>query len=71
MKAKQLIKESISIEDIYKDIQNQNDNKCFKHFIPHHVFISDKIKLELIENGFKVYIGDWDGIMKDCVIVEW
>jgi len=71
MKAKELNKKSISVEVIYKDIQNQEDNNCFKHYIPHFVFVSDKTKLELIENGFKVYIGDWDGIITNCIIIEW
>jgi hypothetical protein len=26
---------------------------------------------ELMSNGFKVYKGDWDGIIKEAWIIEW
>lgn len=71
MKAKDLIKKSPSIEDIHNAIDEQNKNGCFKHFIPHWIFIPDNVKLKLIEEGFKVYVGNWDGIMTDVLIIEW
>lgn len=71
MKANELKKESISIEDIYKSISDMSAFKHYKHFIPHHIYVSEQVKLQLIEDGFKVYKSDWDGVIKDCLIIEW
>jgi hypothetical protein len=71
MKAKELIKKETDLKIIYEDIKQQNEYGCFKTFIPHNRILSEKAKLELMENGFKVYKGDWDGIMKDVYIIEW
>jgi len=71
MKAKDLVKKDWPIEEVYKQIETENGYGCFKIFIPHNRFFSEKSKLELMVNGFKVYRGDWDGIMKDVVIIEW
>jgi len=71
MRANELKKESISIEDIYEAICNANTFKQYKHFIPHHIYVSEQVKLRLIEDGFKVYKSDWDGVTKECLIIEW
>lgn len=31
----------------------------------------DKKKVSVSNDGFKVYVGDWDGIIKNCLIIEW
>jgi len=71
LRAKDLIKKDNTLEFIYKNIKQQNEYGSYKVFIPHDKYFSEKSKLELMENGFKVYKGDWDGIMKDVYIIEW
>lgn len=48
-----------------------NDHGSYKIFLSHSQCISDEVKLKLIADGFKVYIGDWDGIIKNALIIEW
>lgn len=71
MKASHLKKQSEVIENIYQSISRENQNGNFKHFIPHFVYVSEQVKSELIENGYKVYRGDWDGIITNALIIEW
>ena len=71
MKANSLIKKSVKIEDIYNAIESANTGMCFKHFIPNNVYVSDEVKLKLVADGFKIYVGDWDGIMTNVLIIEW
>lgn len=71
LKAKDLLKKETDLKPIYEMIKKQNEYGAFKTFIPHDRYFSEKAKLELMENGFKVYKGDWDGIMKDVYIIEW
>jgi len=71
MKAKELSKSSEVIENIYKIISEANARGEFKIFIPHFVYVEENLKLKLIDDGYKVYKGDWDGIMKDVLIIEW
>jgi hypothetical protein len=71
MKASDLKKQPITIETIYDAINQANSIGWHKHFIPHFVYVSDEVRLKLIEDGFKIYKGDWDGTMKDCLIIEW
>ncbi|MDB0600320.1 hypothetical protein PL373_13190 [Tenacibaculum maritimum] len=71
MKAKELVKKELTLENIYSAIKNDNDNGCYKHHIPHWMYVSGKTRLQLIEDGFKVYKGAWDGIMTDVIIIEW
>lgn len=71
MKAKELIKKETDLKAIYEQIESTNNYGCFKIFIPHDRRFSEKSKLELIENGFKVYRGDWDGVMTNVFIIEW
>lgn len=70
MKAKDLKKVSISIDEIHKQIDEVGDTQ-HKIFIPHWTYVEDIVILNLINNGFKVYNGNWDGIMVDCLIIEW
>lgn len=71
MKAKDLIRKERDIKEVYENIKSANEIGQFKIFIPNWNYFSDASRLELIENGFKVYKGDWDGIMKDVLIIEW
>lgn len=56
---------------IYERIKNENSIGNFKTFIPHFVRFSYDQMHELTSNGFKVYKGDWDGIIKEAWIIEW
>jgi hypothetical protein len=71
MKAKELKKESMTIDEIYERISDANSMKHFKYFIPHFVYTTESVTMQLIEDGFKVYRGAWDGGMTDCLIIEW
>jgi len=71
MKAKDLKKKSISIEDVYKRIQQANDNGDFKIFIPHFHNVSKEVTIQLFDDGFKTYKGQWDGVITECLIIEW
>jgi len=71
MRAEHLKKQTEAIDNIYKAISEANANGQFKIAIPHFMHVSDEVKLELIENGYKVYIGDWDGVVKNALIIEW
>lgn len=71
MKASSLVKKDTDLKEIYSDIENANNNGHFKIPIPHNRVFSDSAKMELIENGFKVYKGSWDGVLIDCYIIEW
>lgn len=71
MKAKEIIKQSEVIENIYNAISHANSIGQFKHFIPHYIYVSDAVKLQLIEDGYKLYNGEWDGVMNNCLIIEW
>ena len=71
IKAKDLSKKGISIEQlegIIKEADSKGENRFFLYPA---VLFTDEVKMKLIENGFKVYKGDWDGIMKDVFIIEW
>jgi len=70
MKAKDLVKISEVVENIYKQISEANSNGQFKYFIPHFVYVSDEVKLQLMKDGYKVYEGQWDNIMSG-LIIEW
>lgn len=71
MRANSLVKISVTIEGIYTAIEEGNKYGCFKHGIPHNLYVSDEVKLKLMADGFKVYNGDWDGVMKNSLIIEW
>lgn len=69
MKASELKKVGISIDKIHEDIEFANKNGNYKIFYMHCTYISDRIKLQLIEEGFKVYKGMIHG--DEATIIEW
>ena len=70
LKAKDLVKKDTVLDDIYDSIFHANKAGYFKVFIPSHRYLTIETQIELMENGFKVYKGDWD-VMKDVYIIEW
>lgn len=70
MKASECKKVSITIEEVYESIKNVPKNHC-KYPIPHFVYVSESVKTQLMEDGFDLTIGDWDGVMKNCLIIKW
>lgn len=66
-------KEGKEVENVYENIQKANERGEFKIVIPHFVYISPAKKIELIDNGFKVYKGNWHGGTGDGqdLIIEW
>jgi len=70
MKASDLIKKSIEIEDVYKAIEDMNKVGQYKHGIPDMMYVSNEVQVKLIANGFKLYRGDLD-YMKNALIIEW
>lgn len=70
MKATDLKKTSIPLEDVYKDIECANKNHQCKISYPHWMYFSDAFKLELIRQGFKVYEGEWRANERG-LIIEW
>lgn len=72
MKANTLIKGTQhDITKIYNRIKEAHEQGEFKICIPHFQYIDDKIKLQLMDDGFKVYMGQWDGIQLEALIIEW
>lgn len=71
MKASDLVKVSEVSENLYKRISEANSNGGFKIFIPHYLYVKDELRAELINNGYKLYKGNWDGAMIDALIIEW
>ena len=73
MKSHELKKVSLTLDEIYESIKKdtQHGKNIFKYQIPHWVYVSDEVKLQLISDGFKVYIGNWDGILNNSLIIEW
>jgi len=71
MKANHLIKQSEVLDNIYKRISEANSHSMFKIFIPHFIYVEESVRLQLIDDGYKVYEGDWDGMVKGALIIEW
>jgi len=71
MKANELDKKSIKIEEVYKNIQGANESHGFKIFYPHCVYVEEKVIMQLVSDGFKVYRGTWDAFTTDVLIIEW
>ena len=70
MKAKELVKKSVKIEDIYLNIEERNKLCECKIFYPCCVYVSDVVITQLIEDGFKVSKGEW--FKGDIgLIIEW
>ena len=72
-KASERIKKKIPIDEIHKRIDELEKNFPYQNkiFIPHFEQVSDQAKLVLVNFGYKVYQGDRDGVVKDCLIIEW
>ncbi len=71
MKVNTLARKPFDIKALYENIKEANERGEFKVFIPHWVHVPEYVKLELIENGYKVHVGDWCGEMINCLIIEW
>ena len=71
MKATELQKIPMAIDKIYDLINSENMQNNFKVFIPHWKYIENETILQLINDGFKVYKGDWDGMAINSTIIEW
>lgn len=70
MKARELEKNSPSLDLLYESIEEANKRNEYKIFFPHWVYFSDECKLELMRQGFKVYQGEW--LRGDYgLIIEW
>lgn len=70
MKSKEVITKEKSINEIYEQISRDSDSGWFKSFIPHFVFVSIETRMQLIQDGFKVYEGEW--LRGDYgLIIEW
>jgi len=69
--AREIGKIPLDIKQIIERVEMAAGNNEFKIFYPHFVFIDDNTKIKLIELGFKCYLGEWDGIIKDAFIIEW
>ena len=59
MKARELEKNSPSLDLIYNAIKEANKRNEYKIFFPHWVSFSDECKLELMRQGVKLYHGEW------------
>jgi len=70
MKANTLEKKSVSIEEIYKEIKRANDSGNFKIFIFHAKYVDEKVIINLLDDGYKVYKGKWDEQISGTII-EW
>lgn len=73
MNASEIKKTTLTAIEIYEHINDnlKHNPNTFKHFIPHYIYVSDEVKLQLINDGFKVYIGNWDNIINGALIIEW
>lgn len=69
MKASELKKKCIGIDAIFKQIKATNENGYCKYNITDDIFVSDEVKLKLMENGFKVYKKEICGC--GYLVVEW
>jgi hypothetical protein len=70
MKSKEIVKVSKSLDEVYKQIDQDNKSGWYKSFFPHFVNVTDETRLRLIQDGFKVYEGEW--LRGDHgLIIEW
>jgi len=72
MKAKELIKRSQTAQQIFEEISKMNENNPnhYKHFIPHFIYVSNDVQVELSMMGFKLTHGEW--FRGDIgLIIEW
>ena len=66
MKASELKKVSIPIENLYNAIESDNKENRHKHIVPFGIYVSDEVRNELMTNGFKL---SFDHI--GSLIIEW
>ena len=72
MNAKDLTKKSLTAKQIFEEISriNKDNPACFKHYIPHFIYVSNEVQVELLNIGFKLTQGEW--IRGDIgLIIEW
>lgn len=70
MKASELKKNPISLNNILEQIKRDNESGMFKSFIAHFIFVDDRTKNELMELGYKLTHGQWmEGY--HGLIIEW
>lgn len=60
-----------TFDGLIERIKDANDNGRYAIFVSKFMYISNETKKRLLDEGFKVYTGDWDGVMKDITIIEW
>jgi len=72
-KAHERKKTTLPTSEIEKKIDEIEKNNLYQNkiFIEPFYSVSDETKLEFINAGYKVYFGDWDGIMRNVLIIEW
>tara|TARA_R110001606_G_C15140160_1_gene624448 strand:+ start:304 stop:531 length:228 start_codon:yes stop_codon:yes gene_type:complete len=75
MKANDLEKISIDIEGIYESIENEVkiNPSIYKYGIGDSIFVSDEVKAQLMQDGFKISKGHYDfqGFSGFGLIIEW
>jgi hypothetical protein len=69
--AKDLTITEFPLGEIYDIIKNVNEQGMVKTFIPHYKYVPNKSIMNLIQNGFHVYKGNWDANNKGCFIIVW
>jgi hypothetical protein len=72
MKATDFIKKSQSSKEIYEEIEKmiEHNPNHFKFFIPHFIYVSNDVQVELLKMGFKITHGEW--FRGDTgLIIEW
>lgn len=72
MEAAQITKRTITAEQIVKEIRTSSEQNPahFKHFIPHFLYVSNQVQVELSMMGFKLMHGEWSRGEKG-LIIEW
>lgn len=55
MKANELIKKSIDVDDLYQDIKGANDRGEYRLLISPFQYVSEVIIAQLLNDGFKVF----------------
>lgn len=68
-KAEQIVKRTITAEQIIEEIKDLYPTH-FKYFIPHFLYVSNQVQVELSMMGFKVTYGEWSKGEKG-LIIEW
>ena len=69
MRAKDLVKKPIRIEDIYEAIKSANDSGYYKTSIMGFTYMNEKVRTQLLNDGFKLHKTE-EG-MNEQLIIEW